>query len=145
MNTFSFDHLDEIEFENFCYELLMELGFRNINWRKGTGLNASPADSGRDIECSLEKTDIDDSKYIEKWFVECKHHKKGIPPQKIQGILTWAQAENPDVVLIVASHFFLINQKTILKSTKKKISQNLKSKPGKNQILKNYVLLKRGF
>lgn len=83
MNKFSLDHLDEIRFENFCYEVLQELGFRNLNWRKGTGLNASPADSGRDIECYFEKTDVDDNKYIEKWFVECKHHKKGIPPQAI--------------------------------------------------------------
>lgn len=119
MNKFSLDHLDEVEFENFCYELLEEMGFINLNWRKGTGLHSSPADSGRDIECSLEKTDIDGTKYIEKWFVECKHQKKGIPPQEIQGILSWAQAENPDMVLIIASNFLSNNTKNYLEKYKK--------------------------
>jgi hypothetical protein len=128
MNMFSFDHLDEVEFEKFCYELLTELGFRDLNWRKGTGLNTSPADSGRDIECNLEKIDIDDSKYIEKWFVECKHHKKGIPPQEIQGILTWAQAENPNVILIIASNYFSNKSKDYLEIYKEKNKPKFKIK-----------------
>lgn len=119
MNNFSLDHLNEVEFENFCYELLAEMGFINLSWRKGTGLESSPADSGRDIECSLEKTDIDGTKYFEKWFVECKHHRKGISPKEILGILSWAQAENPDMVLIIASNFFSNNSKDYLEKYKK--------------------------
>ena len=47
---FSFDHLDPTTFEQFCYDLLVEMGFSNVTWRKGTGLETSPADQGRDIE-----------------------------------------------------------------------------------------------
>lgn len=142
MNKFSLDHLDEIGFENFCYELLQELGFRNLNWRKGTGLNASPADSGRDIECYFEKTDVDDSKYLEKWFIECKHHKKGIPPKEIQGILTWAQAENPDVVLIIASQFFSNNTKDYLEKYKKENKPKFKIKTWEKPDLEKLCLSK---
>ena len=80
-------------------------GFQTLKWRKGTGLDSSPSDSGRDIECQIEQIDPDKNKYYETWFVECKHYIKGVPPTKLQGILSWASAENPDVVLIIASNF----------------------------------------
>lgn len=105
MTAFSLNHLSDVEFEEFCYDLLCELGFVNLNWRKGTGLSSSPSDSGRDIECQREVTEIDGNKYLEKWFVECKHYEKGIPPDKVQGALAWATAEKPDVLLIIASNF----------------------------------------
>src|SRR5690242_15324994 len=44
-----YDDLTDTEFEEFCFELMKELGFVNVDWRKGTGLNASPSDNGRDI------------------------------------------------------------------------------------------------
>ncbi|MCX6565111.1 MAG: restriction endonuclease [Candidatus Aminicenantes bacterium] len=118
MNTFSFDHLNGVEFEEFCYELLSELGVKEINWRKGSGLNASPSDSGRDIECAIEKNDIDGITYKERWFVECKHYRKGIPVEKIQGILSWAQAENPDVILVIVSNFLSNRTKDYLEKYK---------------------------
>jgi len=106
MQPFSFDHLDETQFEEFCYDLLGEVGFINRNWRKGTGLSSSPSDRGRDIECEREMTEPVGNKYLEKWFVECKHYKKGVPPEKLQGLLAWANAERPNHVLIIASNFF---------------------------------------
>ena len=36
-NTLSFEHLDATQFEEFCSDLLHELKFVNIDWRKGTG------------------------------------------------------------------------------------------------------------
>jgi len=105
MNAFSLDHLNETEFEEFCYDLLVEMGAKNISWRKGTGLASSPADRGRDIECFFEREDVDGTVTLEKWFVECKHHQKGVPPDKLQGGLAWARAERPDKFLIVASNF----------------------------------------
>ncbi|MDN5750803.1 MAG: hypothetical protein L0H64_20230 [Pseudonocardia sp.] len=44
MQQLEFDRLDETEFEEFCFELLGELGFVNLDWRKGTALKGSPAD-----------------------------------------------------------------------------------------------------
>lgn len=38
--------------------------------------------------------------------MECKHYKQGVPPTKIAGALTWAEAESPDVLLLIVSNFF---------------------------------------
>jgi len=101
----SFDELNDTEFEEFCFELLHELGFVNVDWRKGTGLGSSPADRGRDIVAQLEKTDVDGTKHFETWFVDCKHYKRGVPPEKLQGLLTWSHAGRPHTALIISSNF----------------------------------------
>jgi hypothetical protein len=105
VQPFSFDHLTPTEFEEFCFDLLGELGFVNLQWRKGTGLSTSPADRGRDIQCQLEGQDIDGHKSFDTWFVECKHSVKGVSPEKIQSATTWAKAERADKLLIIASNF----------------------------------------
>ena len=110
----NFNHLDEIEFENYCYDLLSAMGFINIDWRKGTGLKTSPSDRGRDIVCQLEHIDVDMSKQLETWFVECKHFKKGIPPDKLQNLLNWSEAEKPNTALFITSNFLSNSSKDYL-------------------------------
>ncbi|GER88956.1 hypothetical protein KDW_31180 [Dictyobacter vulcani] len=105
MDQFSFNHLNDTEFEQFGYDLLVALGFSSVNWRKGTGLATSPADSGRDLECQLIQRRIDDEPYVERWFVECKHYQKGVPVDALTGALAWASSERPDTLLIIASNF----------------------------------------
>lgn len=101
----SFDGFDESDFEEFCFELLHEVGFVNIDWRKGTPLPSSPADRGRDIVAQLERTDIDGTKHLETWFVDCKHYQRGVPPERLQGLLAWASAARPQAALVIASGF----------------------------------------
>ncbi len=105
MKQLDFDSIDETDFEGFCFGLLGELGFVNVDWRKGTGLGSSPADRGRDIEADLQRTDVDGARHVERWFVDAKHYKRGVPPEAIQGLLAWAHAERPHVALIIASNF----------------------------------------
>jgi len=105
MNQFTFDHLTEVEFEEYCFDLLSELGFVNLNWRKGTPLPSSPADRGRDIECQFLVENVDGSKELELWFVECKHYSHGVPPERLQGALSWAAAERPEWLLVITSGF----------------------------------------
>lgn len=97
--------MDDTEFEEFVFDLLGELGFVNIDWRKGTPLKSSPADRGRDIVADLERTDVDEARHFERWFVDCKHYEKGVPPEKLQGLLAWSQAERPHTALVVCSGF----------------------------------------
>lgn len=97
--------MTETEFEELCYDLLVKLGFKNINWRKGTGKIGNTSDSGRDIEASLMITDIDNTIYEEKWYIECKHYLNGIPADKIANAITWASAEKMDKLLIISSNF----------------------------------------
>ena len=105
MRHLSFGRLSAVEFEEFCFDLLHALGFINIDWRKGTPLSSSPADSGRDIVAYEERIDVDGSKHHEKWFVDCKHHKRGVPPNELRSLLTWAEADRPDVVLFMISGY----------------------------------------
>jgi len=114
---FSFDHLDSTTFEQFCYDLLVEMGFSNVTWRKGTGLETSPADQGRDIECEFLKKDIGET-YLEKWFVEAKHYKTGVPPEKLHSAITWAESKRPDVLLFIVSNFLSNPAKEYLEAYK---------------------------
>ncbi|EOV0164553.1 restriction endonuclease [Vibrio parahaemolyticus] len=103
--SFTLNNLKDSEFEDFCYDLLQSMDFVNLNWRKGTGLSSSPSDQGRDIQGKLLRTDIDGSQHHEQWFIECKHYMKGVPPEKLQGALAWANSKRPDVLLIIVSNF----------------------------------------
>ena len=100
-----FDHLTPTEFEEFTYDLLTYLGFTNLSWRKGTGKTGASADQGRDIKADLYRKDFDRTDHFEKYFVQCKHFKEGVPPNKLEDALAWASAERPSVLLFVVSNF----------------------------------------
>ena len=100
-----FNHLSKTEFEELCYDIIKAKGFTNIDWRKGTGKLSSPSDNSRDIEADKIITDIDNSTCLLRYFFECKHFKSGVPPTEIEGALTWAEAERPYCLVIIASYF----------------------------------------
>jgi len=103
VKKFSFDSLTPVQFEEFCYDLLKAMNFVNLNWRKGTGFEASSSDSGRDIECELLFS-FGNRQCSEKWFVECKHHKKAVSQKEIYGFICSLDAEKPDRGLIIVSN-----------------------------------------
>lgn len=148
---FSLNNLSDTEFEEFCFDLLNELGFQNVDWRKGTGKTTSPSDSGRDIEAEKFIKDIDGEITKEKWFFQCKNYKKGVPPEKIQGALSWATAERPDKLVIAVSNFLSNPCKEFLKKYVKENKPFFKIKTwelkeleklsfGKYQLLNKYGL-----
>lgn len=110
-----FDDMTSTQFEQFCFDLMQEVGFVNVDWRKGTGKDSSPSDSGRDIVAYMEREDLDGTKHLEKWFVDCKHYKRGVPPKEVTGLLAWATAERPHVALVIASNFLSNPCKDFLK------------------------------
>jgi hypothetical protein len=114
MAKLDFSHLSDTNFEEFTFELLQRLGFVNIDWRKGTAHESSPADSGRDIVAKQIREDVDKSKHMETWFIDCKHFKKGVPPVELQNLLTWAEAERPHTALFVTSGFLSNSAKDYL-------------------------------
>lgn len=101
-----FDGLSSTDFEEFCFDLMAETDFVNVDWRKGTPKDASPADRGRDIVAQLPRADVDGHQYLETWFVDCKHYERGVPPDALQSTIAWAQAERPAAVLFIASGYF---------------------------------------
>ncbi|MGA7730156.1 MAG: restriction endonuclease [Chloroflexia bacterium] len=156
MSTLSFEHLTETEFEEFCYDLLCHMGFRNVNWRKGTGLATSPADSGRDIECELAREEIGNQTYYDIWFVECKHYKnnRSVPREKLLGALSAAMIDRPDRLLFIVSSFLSNSAKDSLERFSKetrpafkiwyweltKIEELLGKLADKNKLLQKYRL-----
>ena len=106
LGSIKFEALNPTAFEEFCFDLLDESGFENVDWRKGTPKDASPADRGRDIVAKLERRDVDGHRHLETWFVDCKHYLRGVPPDALQNTIAWATAARPDVVLFIASGFF---------------------------------------
>lgn len=119
MLKLALENLKSTEFEKFCYDLLDSIGFVNLDWRKGTNLASSPADQGRDIVGQIVRTDIDDSKSIETWFIECKHHKKSVPPVQLQNLLSWAEAEKPHTALFIISGYLSNPAKEYLEKYKR--------------------------
>jgi hypothetical protein len=136
---FSLDELDPTAFEEFCYDLLTALGFVNVSWRKGTGLKSSPSDFGRDIECQYKRVDIDGKVRLEKWFVECKHYKKGVPPSELSAALAWAESENVDTLLIIASNFLSNPAKEYLETYKRERKPRFVIKVWEKPDLENLV------
>jgi hypothetical protein len=119
MPSLSFEHLSDTEFEEFVFDLMGALKFVNVDWRKGTPKASSPADRGRDIVAQQIKEDVDRSKHFETWFVDCKHYKTGVPPTELQNLLTWAEAERPDVALFAVSGFLSNPSKDYLDAYKR--------------------------
>lgn len=106
MDALDFSEFTPTEFEEFCFELLRGLpGVHNVDWRKGTPKPASPADRGRDITADVDHIEIDGARNVETWFADCKHYTSAVPPEALQGLLAWAQAERPHVALVIVSGF----------------------------------------
>ncbi len=76
LGALHFDSLSSTDFESFCFDLLEISGFQNVDWRKGTPLPSSPTDRVRDIVAHQERSDVDGHRFVEKWFVDCKHYER---------------------------------------------------------------------
>jgi hypothetical protein len=73
----NFSLLSPTLFEELCFDLLMELGFRKLIWRQGG------ADSGRDIQGTREVTPGLVEPFEETWFFECERHDGGVPSEDL--------------------------------------------------------------
>jgi hypothetical protein len=145
----SFDGLSSSDFEGLCADLLHAMGFVNVDWRKGTGLATSPADKGRDIVCDHPRVEPDGSQHFERWFVDCKHFKRGVPPKELQNLLAWAEAERPDVALFIVSNFLSNPAKEYLDAYRKNNRPSFKirywEKPQLARMLRRKLTLQRKY
>ena len=110
-----FGLLDSNQFEELCFDLLMRIGFQELQWRKGG------ADSGRDI----------DGKYFihlplvegfeETWAIECKNYTSGVPVEAIASKLSWAEAERPDRLVVIVSSYLTNSARSWLEKRRPQI------------------------
>jgi hypothetical protein len=145
----SFDALTSIQFEELTYDILQANGFVNIDWRKGTGLASSPSDSGRDIVCDHLRIEPDGNQHFEHWFVDCKQYRKGVPPKELQNLLSWAEAERPDVVVFAVSNFLSNPAKDYIEAYKRNNKPPFRirvwEKPQLTRMLSKKVSLQRKY
>jgi hypothetical protein len=134
------ENLSPTEFEELCYELLVDLGATEISWRKGALGDASPADQGRDIECSFLVKSPDGESRSEKWFVECKHHTRAVSADKLMNAITWASAEQPDVLLLACSGFLSNPAKEHLEAYVRKNRLGYKLRTWENKDIERLVM-----
>jgi len=99
----NFLELSEKEFEELCFDLIIESGFEKVLWRKGS------SDDGRDIEGIFRREYSLLGSIEEKWFFECKRYKKPLTVDNLSSKMAWADAERPRHLVICTSSY-LTNQ-----------------------------------
>jgi DNA-binding TFAR19-related protein (PDSD5 family) len=126
--------LSDEKFEEMCFELLLQIGYERLIWRQGG------ADNGRDIEGYLETSNPLVGKITEKWFFECKRYEKGLPPEKIDSKIAWANAEQPQHLTIIISSYLTNNARTWLEKIElgKPYSVHIIEGKQLKQLLLNY-------
>lgn len=92
-------------FEELCFDMLLKYQYHSLNWHQGG------SDGGRDIEAKYNTMHPVTGPYEEKWFIECKHHTKGLGVAVISDKLELARVKQID-------HFFLITTTYLTKDTK---------------------------
>lgn len=101
-----FKKISSQKFEELCFDLLLKMRFYNLIWRKGG------PDNGRDIEASFLVVNPLTGYYEEKWFIECKNYSGGIPVTELDSKFSWADAEKPNHLLIIASPYISNSSRT---------------------------------
>lgn len=96
------------QFEEACFELLIEMGYQELIWRQGG------ADNGRDIEGFYQNKNPLVEIVNEKWFFECKRYEGGVPPEQLYSKIAWADAEKPQHVVFFISSYLSNNARTWL-------------------------------
>ncbi len=99
------------EFEEFCFQLLGELGFQNRKLYKG------PGDKGRDITATTTTEDIPGKPQTIEWIIECKRKTTGaLGVSDISESFEKAMAHSPDKYLIITTSYLTVDTKDWLKN-----------------------------
>ncbi len=91
------DNLTDEGFENLCYDVLAVEGYKNLEWvgRKG-------GDRGRDILATKLMKMTETHEMMFHCVIQCKRYLARRPaPSDLDETLVWADAHNPDVLLIM--------------------------------------------
>ena len=97
-----FSEITPVDFENLIFHLIDEMGFSNIQWRKG-GDGNSATDGGRDLEATFWSVQPAVSKEEKYWF-EVKFRSGQLEKSQVQGtILNASGNTKKDNVVIVTN------------------------------------------
>ena len=97
-----FSEISPTDFEKLVFHLIDEMGFSNIQWRKG-GAGNSATDGGRDLEATFWTVKPSGSKEEKYWF-EVKHRKNQLEKMQVQNtVINAAGDKAKDNVLIITN------------------------------------------
>jgi hypothetical protein len=136
-----FSKLTPNEFERLSFELLLKYGFNQIIWRQGG------ADNGRDIEGYYDFSNPIENRKT-KWFFECKHYTKGVPPEHLNSKIAWADAEQPSFLVMLISSYITTGARTWLENIRKQKQYKiiiLEGEELKNRLIQFPDLIERFF
>lgn len=90
-------------FENLVFFLFDDMGFKNLEWRKG-GEGISSTDGGRDLEAIYTNLEPGDIVTLEKWWIEVKYRSKNLSSTAVkESILNATGREGVSIFAIVTT------------------------------------------
>lgn len=102
-----FSEIDPVEFENLVFHLIDEMGFSNIQWRKG-GEGNSATDGGRDLEATFWSVQPAASKEEKYWF-EVKYRTGQLEKSQVQNTVLNAAGNNSKDNLVIITNKTISN------------------------------------
>ena len=103
------DEITPEKFEELAYFLLDDLGFKNIEWRKG-GKGITSTDGGRDLHATFNNLGPGDLMSLETWWIEVKYRSKTLSPDTIQKIITNTVGHSGLDVLLIFTNTTVSNK-----------------------------------
>ena len=101
-HSLDFSDITPEDFENLVFHLLDEMGFSNIQWRKG-GPGNSATDGGRDLEAKAWSIQPGASRELNYW-VEVKYRSNNLEKSQVQStVLNSAADAKRDNILIITN------------------------------------------
>jgi len=102
-----FSDITPEDFENLVFQLLEEMGFSNIQWRKG-GPGNSATDGGRDLEATFWSIQPAGSHELTYW-IEVKYRTNSLERVQVQATINNAAADVTLDNLIIVTNSTITN------------------------------------
>lgn len=102
-----FSEIDPVQFENLVFHLIDEMGFSNIQWRKG-GEGNSATDGGRDLEATFWSVQPAAS-YEHKYWFEVKHRTGQLEKSQVQNTVLNASGHGKTDNLVIVTNKTISN------------------------------------
>ena len=96
---YDFSKITPEQFEQFCYHLLSEIGFTNLEWYGRGG-----GDRGLDIVGTKTLEPLPGQRREEQWVVQCERYIQArLQKSELSTTFTFAREHHPDSLLLIAA------------------------------------------
>ncbi len=113
MDALDFSDFTPTEFEEFCFSCCegCPACTTSIGARARRSRRARPTEDAISRRTSITSRSTAQAMW-RRGLPDCKHCTSAVPPEALQGLLAWAQAERPHVALVIVSGFLSNAAKT---------------------------------